>query len=52
MIYRRVVKQASGVYTITIPKSIVEAHGWENAEFILEIDGDRIILTKTRNKNK
>jgi len=46
VIKRKLVKQPSGVYTLTIPKNIVEAKGWENGDFKIELKGDKIILTK------
>jgi antitoxin component of MazEF toxin-antitoxin module len=45
---RRIVRQGSGVYTITIPKSIVEAHRWQDTEFELEVNENRIILTPVK----
>ena len=47
MLKKKLVKQGSGVYTITIPKNIVEINEWENAEFKLEIVKNKIILTKS-----
>lgn len=35
-------------YRIALPKSIIEAKGWENAEFLLEDAGDRLILRPLR----
>jgi hypothetical protein len=46
VIKKKLIKQLSGVYTLTIPKDIVEAKGWENAEFKVELKGEKIILTK------
>ncbi len=46
MIVKKFTKQKSGVYTLTVPKNIVEAKGWQNAEMKLEIKGDKIVLTK------
>ena len=46
VIIKKLTKQASGVYTLTIPKDIVEAKGWENSEIKIELKGDKIILTK------
>ena len=46
MVVKKIVKQGSGVYTITIPKDIVEAKKWENAEFELELKNDRLIFKK------
>jgi len=46
-VVRKVVKQSSGVYTITLPKNIIEAKGWEDAKFTIELDNDTIILKKT-----
>lgn len=43
---RKLVKQPSGVYTITIPKDIVESKDWEDAEFIIKLKDDRIVLEK------
>jgi len=42
----KLVKQGSGVYTVTIPKAIVEANKWENSEFDLELKNGNIILRK------
>ncbi len=50
MIKVKLVKQGSGVYTITIPKAIVEAHSLYGSDFNLEISGTKIILTKGSNK--
>jgi hypothetical protein len=47
MVTRKIVKQGSGVYTITLPKALVESMRWENEEFELELKPDRIILKKT-----
>jgi len=52
VVRRKLVRQPSGVYTVTIPKSIVESHKWENTEFELEVVEDRIVLTKSRNKSR
>ncbi len=49
---KRVVKQSSGVYTITVPKSVVESHNWQEAEFDLQVTENKIILTKVKNKNR
>lgn len=46
MLKRKLTKQPSGVYTLTIPKNIVEAKGWEGAIFRIELKGDKMILTK------
>ncbi|MHA1677553.1 MAG: hypothetical protein ACTSW3_02100 [Promethearchaeota archaeon] len=46
MIVKKIVKQSSGVYTITIPKGIIESKGWENAEFKIKLTNNQIILTK------
>jgi hypothetical protein len=51
-ILRKVVRQASGVYTITLPKQIIEAKGWEGATFRVEVSGDRIVLTRVRPGSK
>jgi len=47
-VFRKVVRQASGVYTITLPKQIIEARGWEGATFKVEASGNRIILTEVK----
>jgi hypothetical protein len=46
VIKKKLIKQLSGVYTLTIPKDIVEAKGWENSEIKIELKGDKIVLTK------
>jgi hypothetical protein len=46
VIVKKLIRQKSGVYTLTIPKNIVEAKGWQTAEMKLEIKGDKIILSK------
>jgi hypothetical protein len=51
-ILRKVVRQASGVYTITLPKQIIEAKGWEGATFRVEVSGNRIILTEVKPGSK
>jgi hypothetical protein len=43
---RKLVRQSSGVYTITLPKDIIEAKGWSNAEFDIELENEKIILKK------
>ncbi|MGV9206063.1 MAG: hypothetical protein ACOC44_18810 [Promethearchaeia archaeon] len=43
---RKVVKQSSGVYTITIPKDIIESKKWENAKFDIKLENGKIILEK------
>jgi len=47
LVKRKVVRQASGVYTITLPKAIIDAMGWEDAEFEIELKKDKIILKKS-----
>lgn len=47
LVKRKVVKQKSGVYTITLPKAIIDAMGWGDAEFEIELKRDKIILKKT-----
>jgi hypothetical protein len=44
MTRKRIVKQSSGVFTITIPKSVVESHNWQDAEFDLKIEENKIVL--------
>jgi len=43
---RKIVKQASGVYTVTIPKNIIESKGWEDVEFEVKLNDEKIILKK------
>ena len=43
---RKVVKQPSGVYTITIPKDIIESKDWDNAQFKIKLKDEKIILEK------
>lgn len=52
MIKKKLVKQGSGIYTITIPKDIVETRGWENAEFKIQLTTNGIVLTKLNEKKK
>ena len=37
-------------YRIALPKSIIEAKGWENKEFELELKSEKIILTPQAKK--
>lgn len=46
MTERKVVKQPSGVYTITIPKDVIEAKGWEEAKFKVKLKKNKIILKR------
>jgi hypothetical protein len=46
MVKRKIVKQGSGVYTITLPKALVESMGWENKEFEVTLKPDRIVFKK------
>jgi hypothetical protein len=52
VIKKKLVKQGSGIYTITVPKDIVEAKGWESAEFKIELTANQIILTKLNEKKR
>jgi antitoxin component of MazEF toxin-antitoxin module len=45
---RKLVKQASGVYTVTIPKGVVEANKLQDAEFEIDVSKDRIVLKRVR----
>lgn len=49
LVKRKIVKQPSGVYTITIPKSIVEANKLQESEFEIFVKGDEIILKRILN---
>jgi len=44
MVTRKFVKQPSGVYTITIPKSIIEANKLQDCEFEIFLEGKNISL--------
>lgn len=44
----KLVKQGSGVYTVTIPKAVIEANRWENSEFDLEVKNGNIILRRIK----
>ena len=46
MVKVKLVKQGSGVYTVTIPKAIVEANKWESSEFDLELKNGNILLRR------
>ena len=48
LVKRKIVKQPSGVYTITIPKSIVEANKLQECEFEVFIEGNNIILKQIK----
>jgi len=48
LVKRKLVKQPSGVYTITIPKSIVEANKLEGCEFEIFVKNSTIILKKAK----
>lgn len=32
-------------YRLTLPKSVIESHGWQNSSFDLEIKEGKIVLT-------
>lgn len=46
MTERKIVKQSSGVYTVTLPKDIIESKGWQNGEFEIRLKDDKIVLEK------
>jgi len=50
LVRRKIVRQPSGVYTITIPKSIIEANKLQESEFEIFIKDDEIILKLISNK--
>lgn len=50
LVKRKIVRQSSGVYTITIPKSIVEANKLQGIEFEIFVNRDEIILKRVSNR--